>query len=206
VKKTFIVLFIFVLVLTSCGGKTPEAHEPTPDTPAVSTPPETPVTVSPPAETPVTVVPPSETPVVPEPQPDPDTFQYHAESHLLRTSYYNEVVGVFQTESALKEHFSKMTEEKYGEYFAAYDAAYFGEKTLVVISVIAGIGSPKCDVVSVDMNEQSQLVVDIDVWQAIDSADDASEWTVLLSVDNDAQIENSEEVKMTVHYNYDYSL
>ena len=196
-KRIFTLLLAAMLVfpLASCGGEYPEANEPTPDTPAVSTPPETPVTV----------VPPSETPVVPEPPPDPATFQYHAESHVLRTSYYNEVVGVFQTESALKEHFSKMTEEKYGEHFAAYDAAYFGEKTLVVISVIAGIGSPKCDVVSVDMNEQSQLVVDIDVWQPIDSADDACEWTVLLSVDNDAQIENSEEVKMTVHYNYDYS-
>ena len=146
-KRLFTLLLSAMLVfpLISCGGKTPEANEPTPDTPAVSTPPETPVTVSPPAETPVTVVPPSETPDVPEtpdpPQP-PVVKKIAVERRIYDTAKGHDLGSkrefVFNSRQELEE-FYEANPHKFGEDFldfiAKYDDAYFADRSLICACV-----------------------------------------------------------------------
>ena len=198
-KRIFTLLLAAMLVFpfASCGGKTPEANEPTPDTPAVSTPPETPVTV----------VPPSETPVVPEPDPVDNSYaDFVGWKGTLRNNdienYGQNIFAVFQTEEEMAEYYSYLSQELYNRYFSNYDAQFYQEKQLVVLAFVAdsdiedvsGITSVRA------VEEESGLVIYVDglvdEWSMYDAY-----WTLLKPIDKDIEIGNLK-VKYKAHHSH----
>ena len=198
-KRIFTLLLaaMLVLPLISCGGKTPEANEPTPDTPAVSTPPETSVTV----------VPPSETPVVPEPDPVDNSYaDFVAWKGTLRNKnvedYGQNIFAVFQTEEEMAEYYSYLSQKLYDRYFSSYDAQFYKEKQLVVIAFATGLGvEDLSDSLSVRaVEEESGLVIYVDRLRLpeYDTVDATEFWSLVKPIDKDIEIGNLK-VKYKAH-------
>ena len=189
IKRLFALLLAAMLVFpfAACGGKTPEANEPTPDTP---------VTVALPSETPVTKD-------ISDENNKPGTelnFVVGFHRNVEKSPAVGNVFAVFKTEEEMADYYSYMETGKYNEFFGRYDAQFYSEKQLLVIAY--AIDEKELNnldelVTAQIEQEKDELVVTLNLKpKQSDTNGQTTDLTALLAIDKDIFLNNLEDIRV----------